>query len=256
MRAEGPRQGALRLLGGASRSDARGGPASAASAVAPRRTLDAAVVLFDLDGTLADTAGDLAGAVNRMRDERGLAPVALERLRPHASAGARGLLGAGMGVSPDHADYGELRDEFLANYAAALANTTRLFDGVDDVLSTLEARGLRWGVVTNKAERFTRPVLAALGIEARAAVIVSGDTTPHPKPNPAPLLHAATALGVAPQHCVYVGDDLRDVQAGNAAGMNTIVAAYGYLGESGDCRGWPATGWIAAPGELLAWLRG
>jgi phosphoglycolate phosphatase len=211
-------------------------------------------VLFDLDGTLADTAGDLAGAVNRMREDRGLAPLAVDALRPHASSGARGLLGAGMGVAPDHDAYRELRDEFLANYAAGLARTTRLFDGIDGVLDALDARGMRWGVVTNKAERFTRPVLSALGIDARAAVIVSGDTTPHAKPHPAPLLHAAAALGVAPKRCVYIGDDLRDVEAGNAAGMATIVAAYGYLGDGGDCRGWPATGWIARPADLLGWL--
>jgi phosphoglycolate phosphatase len=222
---------------------------------AAQRALDAAVVLFDLDGTLADTAGDLAGALNRMRGERGLPPITLDALRPHASSGARGLLGAGMGIAAEHADYLALRDEFLAYYAEELDRTTRLFDGVDRLLAGLDSRGIRWGVVTNKVERFTRPVLKSLGIDTRAAVIVSGDTTPHPKPHPAPLLHAAAAVRTAPQRCVYVGDDLRDVQAGNAAGMATIVAAYGYLGQSGDCREWPATGWIAEPADLLAWLR-
>ena len=218
------------------------------------RCIDAAVVLFDLDGTLADTAGDLAGAVNRIRDDRGLPPVAVDRLRVHASSGARGLLGAGMGVTPDDDGYREMRDVFLAYYAEELDRTTRLFEGVGDLLTALEARGIRWGVVTNKAERFTRPVLTALRLASRAAVIVSGDTTPHAKPHPAPLLHAATVLAIAPERCVYVGDDLRDVQAGNAAGMATIVAAYGYLGESGDCRDWPATGWIDSPADLLRWL--
>jgi N-acetyl-D-muramate 6-phosphate phosphatase len=218
------------------------------------RCFDADVVLFDLDGTLADTAGDLAGAVNRIRDDRGLPPVAAEALRAHASSGARGLLGAGIGITPDDAGYVEMRDVFLAYYAEELDRTTRLFEGVDGLLAALEARGIRWGVVTNKAERFTRPVLTALGLASRAAVIVSGDTTPHPKPHPAPLLYAADALAIAPARCVYVGDDLRDVQAGNAAGMATIVAAYGYLGDSGDCRNWPATGWIAAPADLLRWL--
>ena len=211
-------------------------------------------VLFDLDGTLADTAGDLALAINRIRRDRGLPPVPVETLRPHASAGARGLLGAGMGVPPEDADYPTLRDEFLANYAAGLAMTTRLFDGVADLLRELEARTLRWGIVTNKATRYTQPVVEALGLDARAGAIVSGDTTAHPKPHPEPLLHAARLLGVDATRCVYVGDDLRDVVAGNAAGMSTIVAEYGYLGGAGSADAWPATGWIAEPLALLHWL--
>jgi phosphoglycolate phosphatase len=218
------------------------------------RPLPVAAVLFDLDGTLADTAGDLAGAVNRMRAERGLAPVPVAALRPHASAGARGLLGAGMGVTPDDADYRPLRDEFLAYYAAGLDQTTELFDGIAALLDALDARGLPWGIVTNKATRFTEPVVGALGLQGRAGAIVSGDTTAHPKPHPAPLLHAATLLRVDAARCVYVGDDLRDVIAGNAAGMATIVAEYGYLGEEGCADDWPATGWIDAPLRLLDWL--
>ena len=213
-----------------------------------------AAVLFDLDGTLADTAGDLALAVNRIRRDRGLDPVPVEALRPHASAGARGLLGAGMGITPEHADYPLLRDEFLANYAAGLAMTTRLFDGVAALLQELDARSLRWGIVTNKATRFTQPVVQALGLDARAGAIVSGDTTAHAKPHPEPLLHAAQLLEVDAAQCVYVGDDLRDVIAGNAAGMPTIVAEYGYLGNSGNSDRWPATGWIADPLALLQWL--
>ncbi|MDE2358055.1 MAG: HAD-IA family hydrolase [Betaproteobacteria bacterium] len=217
-------------------------------------TLPVAAVLFDLDGTLADTAGDLALAVNRIRRVRGLEPLPVEALRAHASAGARGLLGAGMGVAPDHADYPQLRDEFLANYAAGLAMTTRLFDGVAALLRELDARMLRWGIVTNKATRFTQPVVEALGLDARAGVIVSGDTTAHPKPHPEPLLHAARLLEVDASQCVYVGDDLRDVIAGNAAGMSTIVAEYGYLGNPASADEWPATGWIAEPLALLQWL--
>lgn len=214
------------------------------------------VVLFDLDGTLADSAGDLAAAVNRMRAERGLAPVPVASLRPHASAGARGLLGAGMGVMPDDADYPALRDTFLAYYAAALDRATRLFDEVPAMLDALGKRELAWGIVTNKAARFTAPVVAALGLDRRAGAIVSGDTTAHAKPHPAPLLHAAMLMGVQPSQCVYVGDDLRDVTAGNAAGMATIVAAYGYLGEPGCADDWPATGWIDTPLELLDWVPG
>ena len=218
------------------------------------RLLPAAAILFDLDGTLADTAGDLVGALNRVRAERGLAPLSTAALRAHASSGARGLIGAGMGIGPDDDRYRALRDAFLAYYEAGLADTTRLFDGIDPLLKALEQRSLRWGVVTNKAERFTWPVLTALGLAKRASVVVCGDTTTHAKPHPAPLLYAADALSISVDRCVYVGDDLRDVQAGNAAGMPTIVAAYGYLGETGDCTGWPATGWIASPGELLSWL--
>ena len=218
------------------------------------RTLDARAVLFDLDGTLADTAGDLAGAVNRVRQDCGLPPVAIDTVRTHASSGARGMLGAGMGVTPDDPEYPRLRDAFLAHYANGLADTTRLFDGVEALLDVLDRRAIRWGIVTNKAARFTQPVAEALGLAARASVIVSGDTTPHPKPHPAPLLHAAAQLGVEVARCVYVGDDLRDVQAGNAAGMATIVARYGYVGTNGDPSSWPATGWIEHPGDLLAWL--
>jgi N-acetyl-D-muramate 6-phosphate phosphatase len=220
---------------------------------APRR-LPIEAVLFDLDGTLADTAGDLAGALNRVRADKGLQAVPAAQLRAHASAGARGLLAAGLGVTPDHADYPALRDAFLAYYADGLAITTRLFDGVAEMLDALEARNVRWGVVTNKAHRYTMPVLEALGLARRAGAIVSGDTTAYPKPHPAPLLHAAETLGVAPSACVYVGDDLRDVVAGNSAGMSTLVADYGYLGESGSSEGWPATGWIDAPLGVLDWL--
>jgi N-acetyl-D-muramate 6-phosphate phosphatase len=220
----------------------------------PARALPVQAVLFDLDGTLADSAGDLAAAVNRIRHERGLPPVPVATLRPHASAGARGLLGAGMGVSPADAEYPALRDRFLAYYAVSLATTTALFDGIAPLLDALDARGLRWGIVTNKAERFTQPVVAALGLAGRAGVVVSGDTTAHPKPHPAPLLHAAGSLDVDAAQCVYVGDDLRDVIAGNAAGMPTIVAEYGYLGEPGCADDWPATGWIAEPLALLDWL--
>jgi phosphoglycolate phosphatase len=220
----------------------------------PPRALAVDAVLFDLDGTLADTAGDLAGALNRVRADRGLPAVPVEPLRAHASAGARGMLGAGLGIGPDDPDFAVLRERFLAYYAEGLAITTRLFDGVPAMLDALEARGIAWGVVTNKAQRFTGPVVEALGLAPRTGVVVSGDTTPHAKPHPAPLLHAAAALRVAPAACAYVGDDLRDVIAGNAAGMATLVAQYGYLGETGRSDDWPATGWIERPLDLLAWL--
>jgi phosphoglycolate phosphatase len=227
--------------------------ASTAARPAPR-ALPVGAVLFDLDGTLADSAGDLAGAVNRIRHDRGLPAVPVSALRPHASAGARGLLHAGMGIGPGDDEYVALRDRFLAYYAAMLADTTTLFDGVCALLDALDARRMPWGIVTNKADRYTRPLVEALGLATRAAAIISGDTTAHAKPHPAPLLHAAGVLAVPAPQCVYVGDDLRDVIAGNAAGMATIVAEYGYLGEQGCADNWPAQGWIAAPLELLDWL--
>ncbi|HVJ73883.1 MAG TPA: HAD-IA family hydrolase [Casimicrobiaceae bacterium] len=219
-------------------------------------TLDVDAVLFDLDGTLADTAGDLAGALNRVRADHGRPPLPVAALRSHASAGARGLLGAGMDLKPDDSGYAAARDAFLIHYEAGLAVTTRLFDGVDTMLETIEARGLAWGIVTNKAERYTGPVVVALGLAHRAGTIVCGDTTPHAKPHPAPLLHAASALRLPPTRCVYVGDDLRDVEAGNAAGMATLVAAWGYLGNGVPPSAWPARGWLDAPRDLVAWLRG
>ena len=218
------------------------------------RPLPVDAVLFDLDGTLADTAGDLSVALNRVRADRGLPPVPLARLRAHASSGARGLLGAGMGIGPEAPEYEELRAAFLDHYAACLAETTVLFTGVSELLEAVERRGLRWGIVTNKFSRFTEPVVNALALAERASMVVSGDTTPHAKPHPAPLLHAASGLRIPPSRCVYVGDDLRDVVAGNAAGMPTIVAEYGYIGVGEASDTWPATGWIADPLALLNWL--
>lgn len=223
-------------------------------AEAPARPLDVDAILFDLDGTLADTAGDLAGAVNRVRRERGLVPVPVAAIRSYASAGARGLLFAGMGVTPEDAEFPALRDAFLLHYESCLSETTRLFAGVTKLLDTLEARGLAWGIVTNKASRFTNPVVAALKLDRRAGTIVSGDTTPHSKPHPEPLLHAARALDVPAARCVYVGDDLRDVQAGIAAGMPTLVARWGYLGSGEPHQNWPATGGADRPLDVLDWL--
>jgi phosphoglycolate phosphatase len=220
----------------------------------PLEPLPVAAVLFDLDGTLADSAGDLALALNHVRAGRGLAPVPAAGLRAHASSGARGLLAAGMDVLPDHPDYALLREQFLAHYEACLATTTVLFDGVNGLLDEIEARGLAWGIVTNKHTRFTVPVVRALGLDGRAGTVIAGDTTPYAKPHPAPLLRAAQDLQVAPASCVYVGDDLRDVEAGNAAGMPTIVANYGYMGTGEDPADWPADGWIDAPLDLLHWL--
>jgi len=219
------------------------------------RALDIDAVLFDLDGTLADTAGDLAGALNRVRADHGREPLPVAALRAYASAGARGLLGAGMDLKPDDSGYLAAREAFLTHYEAGLTTTTKLFDGIGEMLEAIEARGLAWGIVTNKAERYTGPVVVALGLAHRAGTIVCGDTTPHPKPHPAPLLHAASALRLAPSRCVYVGDDLRDIEAGNAAGMPTFVAHWGYMGTGDPPSAWPAHGWLSMPRDLIGWLR-
>lgn len=209
-------------------------------------------VLFDLDGTLADTAGDLAGALNRLRAKEGLAPQPLALLRPWASAGARGLLAAGMDIHPEHPGYETYRLAFLDAYAECLAETTVLFDGIETVLQDLEARGMKWGVVTNKPHRFTVPVMKGLGLDQRSNVIISGDTTAHAKPHPLPLLTACEQLGVPPQATLYVGDDLRDIQAAKAAHMPSAAAAWGYLGHGTDIRVWQADVITKLPQDLIA----
>ncbi|MDO9238024.1 MAG: phosphoglycolate phosphatase [Aquabacterium sp.] len=211
-------------------------------------------VLFDLDGTLADTAGDLAGALNQLRINRGLQPLPLDMLRPYASSGARGLIGVGLDIHPGHAEYESLREGFLAAYTRCLADTTVLFDGMAKVLGALEARGVKWGVVTNKPHRFTVPVMAGLGLMARSAVVISGDSTAHAKPHPLPLLTACEQMGMAPDTVLYVGDDLRDIQAAQAANMPSAAARWGYIGHNGDITDWQADIVIDQPQDLLALL--
>ncbi|MEK6244065.1 MAG: HAD-IA family hydrolase [Pseudomonadota bacterium] len=208
-------------------------------------------ILFDFDGTLADTATDLARPLNRLRAARGLPELPLETLRPFASAGARGLLEAGLGILPDHAEFKPLREAFLQHYADEICVDTRLFPGIETLLVEIETRGLRWGIVTNKSTHLTRKIVAALGLERRAACVVCGDTTPHLKPHPASLLHAAKELDLAPQDCVYLGDDLRDVQAARAAGMRAVAVQWGY-GEG--LPAWNADAIIARPMDLFAQL--
>jgi N-acetyl-D-muramate 6-phosphate phosphatase len=209
-------------------------------------------ILFDLDGTLADTAPDLAAALNRLRNDRGLSQTPYEQLRPYTSAGARGMIGAAFGLQPGDPDYEELRIGFLEHYAAALAVNSTLFDGIPALLKDLRQRHLGWGVVTNKAARFTDPLVSQIGLED-ADCVISGDTTAHAKPHPEPLLEAARRLNVLPQECWYVGDDLRDIQAGRAAGMATIAVAWGYCGESEPIT-WEADALIDTPSQLLTLL--
>ncbi len=219
----------------------------------PAPRFAARAVLFDLDGTLADTAPDLGGALNRMRERRGLAPLPIDRLRPVASSGARGMLAAGLGKAPTDPDYDSLREEFLDEYASALDVHSHLFDGITDMLDALTRAGLGWGIVTNKAMRFTAPVVAGLGLSA-ARVVIAGDTTPHAKPHPAPLLAACARLTLAPAQCLYVGDDRRDIEAARAAGMPSVAAAWGYLGDGGDAAAWNADVVIDHPRALLGLL--
>ena len=191
-------------------------------------------VLFDLDGTLVDTAPDLAGAANEMRLARSLSALPFDALRPMASAGARGMIGAALGASPGDTDYESLRDEFLERYERRMLAETRVFEAMAPVIDRLDEERWPWGIVTNKAQRFTLPVVEGLQLHRRAAIVVSGDTTPHAKPHPEPLLEASRRLGIRPADCVYVGDDLRDIQAGRAAGMATVVAGWGGQCQKND----------------------
>ena len=212
-------------------------------------------VLFDLDGTLADTAPDMARTVNAMRTKRGLSPVAAESVRAHVSKGARGMICSAFGMTTEHPDFLPMREEFLDLYARDLCVDTVLFPGMHELLDSLEAEGIAWGVVTNKFERFARPILAELGIAQRAGAIVGGDTCPRPKPFPDPLLFAAEKMGVAPVNTLYVGDDERDVQAARAAGMPVIVAGYGYLGDDKPPTQWDADAIVHSAKEIGEWIR-
>lgn len=211
-------------------------------------------VLFDLDGTLVDSAPDLAGAVDKMRTDRALPSFAPSLYRPMVGAGARGMLGVAFGMQPDHPDFPAMKEEFFANYERRLTQETYAFDGVPELLAQLVVRQIPWGVVTNKSERFALPLTQAMALFATAGAIIGGDTTPHAKPHPEPLFEAARRLGLAPEHCMYVGDDKRDVVAGLAAGMATVAAGYGYLGSNADIAQWGAHATIQSPMELLRWL--
>lgn len=213
-------------------------------------------ILFDLDGTLIDSAPDLAGACNDMRRERGLEALPYASLRCMVGSGARGMVGVGFGLTPDDAGYFELRDEFLNRYEARMTRETRLFADVLPVLQALRSRRRPWGIVTNKATRFAEPLVASLDFGGDVPALVCGDTTPHAKPHPAPLLEAARRLQVDAAACVYVGDDRRDVDAGRAAGMRTVVAGWGYLGSGEPVDAWGADGVVGRPDELLRWIEG
>lgn len=208
-------------------------------------------VLFDLDGTLIDSAPDLGAAVDKMRTDRGLTSLSLTHYRHMAGAGARGMIEIGFGLKPEDAEFNALRDEFFANYEACMTQRTYTFDGVAELITKINVAGLRWGVVTNKSVRFTFPLTSMMPLFSTALTIISGDTTPYSKPHPEPLFEAARQLNILPERCVYVGDDERDILAGRAAGMKTVAAAYGYLGSATSIRNWNADATIVSPLSLL-----
>jgi phosphoglycolate phosphatase len=216
---------------------------------------DIQAVLFDLDGTLIDSAPDLGAAADKMRTDRGMPSLPLELYRPMAGAGARGMLGIAFEMTPEHPDYGAMREEFFCSYEACMTQRTHAFDGVAELIDSLLARRMPWGVVTNKAMRFAGPLTRAMPLFASAGAVVAGDTTPYPKPHPAPLFEAARLLSLAPERCMYVGDDERDIKAGKAAGMFTVAATYGYLGNDRAVAQWGADAHIGNPLDLLALLK-
>ncbi|MDR2877519.1 MAG: HAD-IA family hydrolase [Chromatiales bacterium] len=217
--------------------------------VSPLRCL-----LLDLDGTLVDTAPDMAHALNLLRGEHELPPLAYEIIRPHASHGVRMLIRLGFGLLEEDPRFASLRTRFLELYREHLVDASCLFPGMDELLSTIEARDIPWGVVTNKPAWLTEPLLEGLDLTQRAACIVSGDTTPKPKPHPGSLLHAARTVGVPAKACLYVGDASRDIEAGRNAGMRTLVATFGYLRETDQPEEWQADGFVDHPREILAWI--
>lgn len=218
------------------------------------RTAGTLAVLFDLDGTLIDSAPDLAGTANDMRAARGLEPVPYEELRRMVGAGARGMMGVAFKVVPGHDSFEALRSEFFDRYEQRLLRHTQVFARIPELLQALDARGLPWGIVTNKSERFGQPVIHGLQLHLQSRVHIYGDTTPHAKPHPQPLLEAARRLAVEPSRCLYVGDDLRDIEAGRAAGMRTLAAAWGYLGAAAPIEQWGADAIVHEPRSVLDWI--
>ena len=208
-------------------------------------------VLFDLDGTFADTAPDLAAALNHTRATRHLPPLPLAALRLQASHGSRGLLKIGFDIEPDAPDFNPLRDIFLDYYAHHICVHTQLFEGIETLIDELDQRGIKWGIVTNKPHRFTVSLMQALNLSSRAACLISGDTCARAKPHPDPLLKACDLLGLSPQQCLYLGDDIRDIQAANATGMPGIIARYGYISDDPPLETWGAHGGVDHPMELL-----
>jgi N-acetyl-D-muramate 6-phosphate phosphatase len=212
--------------------------------------------LFDLDGTLVDTAPDLAHALNLQLKRHGKPPLAYEAIRPFASHGSRGLVGIGFGITPKDDNFLQMRDEYLSIYDTVFTRSPVLLPGISDLLQAIENKGIKWGIVTNKPRRFTQPLIKSMGMDLskRAASVVSGDDAPQPKPSPATLLLACSQVEVKPEHCMYVGDAERDIIAGKAAGMKTVVALFGYIDVSDKPAEWGADVMIETPNELLDFI--
>lgn len=219
------------------------------------RFADLTAVLFDLDGTLVDSAPDLGAAANALREARGLAPLPLAQYRLMAGAGARGMLGIAFDMTPEDAAFPAMREQFFDLFESRGNRSTSAFENIEAMLSGIRERRLPWGIVTNKATRFTTPLVQSMPLLQEAGAVVCGDTTPHSKPHPAPLLEACRLMGVDPTRCLYVGDDERDVQAGRAAGMATVAAAWGYLGRNDAVDEWGADAVIRSPFDLLGLLK-
>ena len=212
------------------------------------------LVLFDLDGTMLDTAPDLGLALNMQRERHGLPPLPQDTIRPYASHGSKGLLSVGFSLTPEHVNFGDMREEYLAIYDEVMTQSPELFDGIQELLEAIERKGLRWGIVTNKPRRFTGPILKKIGLDSRAACVVCGDDAARAKPHPDTLLKACELTGRRVDECLYVGDAERDIQAGKAAGMRTVISLYGYIDDADKPHEWEADGAIQHPSELLALL--
>jgi len=215
---------------------------------------DIRTVLFDLDGTLADTAPDLAFALNTLLAEQNRPALPYERIRPHVSHGATALVCLGFSMEPGSDEFAALRIRFLEIYQEHIAAQTQLFPGMIDVLSCLERNSVRWGVVTNKPAHLTEPLMAALGLEQRAACIVSGDSTTERKPHPSPMIYACAVAGCQAYQCLYIGDAKRDIEAGRRAGMKTMVALFGYIDTGERPELWQADAMVRHPSEIIRWL--
>ena len=207
-------------------------------------------IFFDLDGTLVDTAPDLGHALNLQLIRHGKQPLADAAIRPFASHGSRGLVGLGFGITPKDDNFIKMRDEYLSLYESVFTRSPVLLPGIAELLHAIEAKGLKWGIVTNKPRRFTLPLIESMGLHKRAACIVSGDDAPQPKPSPATLLMACEQVSVKPENCIYVGDAERDIQAGKAASMKTVVALFGYIDVTDKPHEWGADMMIEIPSQL------
>ena len=211
-------------------------------------------VLFDLDGTLADTAPDLADTLNQLLIENNRPPLSFEIIRPTVSHGGIFMINTAFSMTEDNPGFGELRSRFLDIYAERLTNKTRLFQGMDKVLDQFDNAGIGWGIVTNKSEQLTHPLMHALGLQKRTSCIVGGDTVKYNKPHPAPMLHACSLLDCNPAKTLYIGDAERDIQAGHNTGMFTLIAGYGYIGDNDTPESWGADGIVQAPDEIPGWI--